>query len=58
MQKKETVELPMTTIHAVSTIGPYHADINFKNATERSEVRSIFEMSNLVPFHVSCSLVA
>ena len=47
MQKKETVELPMTTIHAVSTIGPYHADINFKNAN--GTIRGPFDIRDVKP---------
>jgi hypothetical protein len=47
MQKKETVKLPMTTIDAVSTIGPYHADINFKNAN--GTIRGPFDIRDAKP---------
>ena len=47
MQKKETVNLPMTTIHAVSTIGPYHADINFKNSN--GTIRGPFDIRDVKP---------
>jgi len=47
MQKTETVKLPMTSIRAIGTIGPYHADINFKNAN--GTIRGPFDIRDVKP---------
>jgi hypothetical protein len=47
MQTTETVKLPMTTINAVAKIGPYHADINFRNSN--GTIRGPFDIRDVKP---------
>jgi hypothetical protein len=47
MNKSETVAVPMTTVSRIGEIGPYHADINGKNAN--GSIRGPFEVSAIKP---------
>lgn len=45
MQESETINVPITTIKTIGTIGPYHADINF--STAQGGIRGPFNVSDV-----------
>jgi hypothetical protein len=47
MNKSEAIEIPVTTIAALGTIGPYHADINGDNAN--GSIRGPFDIIDVPP---------
>lgn len=50
MQKSETVKVPMTAVSAIGKIGPYHADINFRNS--HGTIRGPFDVREIKPGEV------
>ncbi|HEY4741336.1 MAG TPA: hypothetical protein VIH76_12145 [Candidatus Acidoferrales bacterium] len=48
MNKPEPIKIPMTTVAAIGTIGPYHADIN-GDSTKSDGTKSIRGPFNIVP---------
>ena len=48
MNKSEAIKIPMTTVAAIGTIGPYHADIN-GDSTKKDGTKTIRGPFNIVP---------